>query len=318
MTVDEAWHYTTAAGLLNIVRHNRLWASSAAFMNDASEIKTGKRALQDAAAARQPPLEDWQLNALRVLGVLTDGKPDKVFLLSASVEGDALTLWRSYGQGTEAEYAIRIDPLVGLTPVVQNVLEQHPSPPPGWGDEVEDWTERGEPIPGPDPDQPYTWGGDWDAVQYLNEDSTLAPDELERIVRELRPPRSGRLSIPLIGDYFTEIDPSVLFKNTGFKDEREVRVTWTVNPWWKFVLYRASRFGVTPYIEVAAHDGTEPSDLERERSLLMPHRVGRLPLMSVRIGPTRATESAEHALRQLLDAHGYGETSIVTSSAPYR
>ena len=287
-------------------------------MNDASEIKTGKEALQDAAAKRQPPLADWQRNALRVLGVLNDGRPDEIFLLSASDEGDALTLWRSYGQGTEAEYAIKIDPSVALMPVVQNRFEQHPSPPPGWGNGVEDWTEEGEPIPGPDPDEPYTWGGEWGAVQYLDEGSPLASDELERIVAEVRPPRVGRVSIPFIGDYFTGIDPSVLFKDPGFRDEREVRVTWTVNPWWKFVLYRASRFGVTPYIEVAADDGTDPTDLERDRNLLMPERVGKLPLRSVRIGPTRATASAESALRQLLDAHGYGETSIVTSSAPYR
>jgi hypothetical protein len=110
VTLNQAWHYTTAAGLLDILRRDRLWASSAAFMNDADEIRTGKRALQDAVAARQPPLEDWQLNQLRLLGGMTDGQPDKVFLLSASTDGDALTLWRSYGQGTEAEYALELDP----------------------------------------------------------------------------------------------------------------------------------------------------------------------------------------------------------------
>ena len=318
VTPNQAWHYTTAAGLLNIVRHDRLWASSAAFMNDADEIRTGKRALQDAAAARKPSLKDWQLKQLRFLGVLTAGQPDEVFLLSASTDGDALTLWRSYGQGTEAEYALELDPSVALMPIIQDTREQHPSPPPGWGEEVEDWTDEGVPIPGPDPDEPYTWGGDWELVQYLSEGSTLAADELERIVTDLRPPKTGRLSIPFIADYFTGVDPSVLFKNPGFEDEREVRVTWTVNPWWKFVLYRPSRFGVTPYIEVGATNDTTASGTERDRNLLMPSRVGKLPLRSVRIGPTRATESAKHALRQLLDSYGYGATAIITSSAPYR
>jgi hypothetical protein len=71
--------------------------------------------------------------------------------------------------------------------------------------------------------------------------------------------RPGRLSIPLIADYFTGVDPGVLFKNPGFEDEREVRVTWTVNPWWKFVLYRASRFGVTPYVEVGPPPTPSPA-----------------------------------------------------------
>lgn len=316
--VDQAWHYTTGAGLLNILQRHRLWASSAAFMNDVDEVTTGKRALRDAVEARQPPLSEAQKRQLRILGVLNNGQPDKVFLLSASTDGDALTLWRSYGQGTEAEYSLEFDPSVPLSPVMQNMAESHPNPPPNWGEEADDITETGEPIPGANPDEPHTWGGDWGAVRYLRDDATWAAEELERIVFELPPSEDGVVRIPFFGDYITAIDPSVLSKNPGFEDEREVRMTWAVYPWWRFVLYRPSRFGLTPYIEVAAADQTEPSWLERSREFILPGRVGRLPLKRVRIGPTRSTPSAVRTLRQLLDSHGYGTTAIDTSAAPYR
>ncbi|MBF4580787.1 hypothetical protein [Frigoribacterium sp. VKM Ac-2530] len=318
MALNQAWHYTTAAGLLGILSQNKLRAGSAAFMNDSDEIRTGKRALQAAAASHWPPLEDWQIRQLRLLGVLSEGEPDRIFLLSASTKGDALTLWRSYGQATEAEYALEFDASVGLVPVMQNDAAEHPNPPPGWVRDILDYTDEGDPIPGEDPDEPSTWGGDWGAVRYLTDDSPWAMDELKRIVPELRKPVRGTTTVPFIGDYFTDIDPSVLFKNAGFQDECEVRMTWTVHPWWKFVLYRPTRFGITPYIEVAAANGTSATELEQQRNFLLPSRVGRLPLRSVRIGPTRSSESAEKALRQLLDSHGYGQTLILNSSAPYR
>lgn len=315
--VSEAWHYTTGLGLLNIIQSNRLWASSAAFMNDADEIRTGKRALNDAAKRREPPLEGWQERQLDMLDVLGEGQPDNVFLLSASANGDALTLWRSYGQGTEAEYAIELDPAVELLPIEQNEASTHPYPPPNWGPDIIDYDD-GEPIFGPDPDEPFTWGGQWGAVEYLRDGSNWASEELERILASLRRPQPDKLSTVLLMDYFTDIDPTVLSKNAGFEDEREVRMTWTVYPWWKFVLYRSSRFGLTPYIEVGAPNQIEHSELEEERNFLKPNRIGSLPLKSVRIGPTRSSPSAERALRTLLDSYGYGKVDIYMSSAPYR
>src|SRR5690349_17642809 len=41
------WHYTTAAGLLAILKSDRLWASSAAMLNDSSEIEYGISLLQE-------------------------------------------------------------------------------------------------------------------------------------------------------------------------------------------------------------------------------------------------------------------------------
>lgn len=41
-----AWHYTSSAGLRGIIEGNALRAGSAAFMNDANEMRTGVKALR--------------------------------------------------------------------------------------------------------------------------------------------------------------------------------------------------------------------------------------------------------------------------------
>src|SRR3954453_11953836 len=35
------WHYTDGSGLLSILRHDVLWATSAAFLNDKNEVALG-------------------------------------------------------------------------------------------------------------------------------------------------------------------------------------------------------------------------------------------------------------------------------------
>lgn len=42
------WHYTTAEGLLSIVEHRELWASSVDYLNDAAELSFGRDCLTEA------------------------------------------------------------------------------------------------------------------------------------------------------------------------------------------------------------------------------------------------------------------------------
>lgn len=75
-------------------------------MNDREEITTGREALMRSIERHEPPLEQWQVSQLGMFGVTDSGRPHEVFLLCAAQRGDALTLWRSYGAGSEAEYSI--------------------------------------------------------------------------------------------------------------------------------------------------------------------------------------------------------------------
>ncbi|MFF2275591.1 hypothetical protein [Agromyces sp. NPDC058126] len=282
-------------------------------MNDRNEIQSGRKALADAIDARPTPLEKWQLDQLKGMGVLSSPNQLQTFLLCASEDGDSLTLWRSYGAGGDAEYAVELDPGKSLYPVIQNDADAHPYPPPGWEVELE-YGPDGEQFVGYDPDEAYAYGGQWGLVKYLTPTSSTAGDELEDLVIQLRKPAApDKRMIPLIFDYLAGPEPTALWKDPGFKDEREVRMMWHVNPWWKVVKYRPGRFGVTPFIEVAA--SREPREY---RGLVEPAAVTRLPIKTVRIGPTRNEKSAIQALRQMLDAHGYGGVEIETSETPYR
>lgn len=288
-------------------------------MNDRDEIKGGRAALRRAIKNREPALEKWQLDQLSAIGVMRPGNPHDLFLLCASVDGDALTLWRSYGVGSEAEYAIDLDPAVPLRPVQQNDAPSHPDPaPPGWEEDAMEFDEGGLQFRAYDPDHAYTFGGVWSEVEYLKPTSTAAAAELEQLLASMKEPAHDKRIIPFNLDYLAGPDPTANFKHPGFTDEREVRATWTVQPWWRFVLYRPGRFGATPYIEVASSRRVE-GHVDRERqNLIRPEHIDHLPIRSIRIGPTRAAADAMKSLRMLLDANGYGTVPIEQSSTPYR
>lgn len=285
-------------------------------MNDRDEIRAGREALWRAIDDHKPPLEEWHLEQLSRIGVTRSANPHDLFLLCAAVEGDALTLWRGYGAGSEAEYAIDLDPNVALLPVQQSDAAKHPEPaPPGWGADAIDYTDEGVPFTTYAPDHAYSYGGVWGNVEYLHPTSTAAEKEVSRVLKTLRKPPEGKRTVPFIWGYLAGPDPTSNFKHPSFSDEREVRATWTVQPNWRFVLYRPGRFGITPYIEVGAF---HPGDVDAQAALIRPDQIGRLPIRSIRIGPTRAAGDAEKSLRALLDRFGYGNVEIELSNVPYR
>src|SRR5216683_1419399 len=51
---ETIFHYTTAAGLLGIVRSNRLWASDLLYMNDSTEVEYGRQLIIAAARCLRP------------------------------------------------------------------------------------------------------------------------------------------------------------------------------------------------------------------------------------------------------------------------
>uniref|UniRef100_UPI001E3AD848 hypothetical protein n=1 Tax=Mycobacterium avium TaxID=1764 RepID=UPI001E3AD848 len=106
-------------------------------------------------------------------------------------------------------------------------------------------------------------------------------------LKELRKPPEGKRVMPFLLDYLAGPEPTATFKHPGFADEREVRTSWTVQPWWRFVLYRASRFGVTPYIEVGRPSNEARAQQNTRRNFVHPHDLDRLPIRTIRIGPTR-------------------------------
>lgn len=308
-----AWHYTTAAGLEGIVSNHCLRASSAAFMNDSSELLTGQRALSDLLEERRPSLAEWQIRQLRFTGI--GQAPDVYgnFLLCAAAESDLLTVWRNYG-GDEIAYAIGLDASSPLAPIEQVVGEEHPAPPQHYYDDAVIDLGDGD-FESHDPDEVRVAGGHWKKVEYIGGPTdAVVRREFDALLAELVEPQAGENRVPwrlvmasLAGS------PTNFWKDRGFHDEREVRAAWNVAPSWKFVKYRAHRFGLVPYIEVGAL-----ADEATDGYVRCAPRRAALPIREVMIGPTAYVDAAKKALRGLLDDAGYGYVEISHSITPFR
>jgi len=274
-------------------------------MNDARELRTGQEALTRYFESRRESLADWQVEQLETAGIGRSRDPFDVYLLSASADGDLLTLWRNYGGG-EVAYSIGLDDSIQLVPVETSGLATHPEPvPPGYRNGAS-YENRED-----DPDYEFVMSSQWQTVKYIEDErDSFVHDELEKLVSNLRNPSETDRRLLLPPYLYFVGPPSDSWKHRGFEDERERRATWEVGPSWKFVRYRAGRFGLVPYIEVSAGQSPYVPLLFEDDT--------RLPIRAITIGPTPVAGDAERGLRALLDANGYGEVQIRRSVTPFR
>lgn len=308
------WHYTGAEALINILQTHRLRATSAAFMNDSNELLTHENAMR---ATYERMRNHFSCEEQEVLDPQYRDKSAEQqvrdrFLISAADNGDSLTLWRNYG-GDELAVSIALDTTIPLMPVLQTDVEKHPSPPEGYYEYDAD--EEGRRFLLYDSDEPRSLRSDWKKVNYVAREGT--PDHFERLREEAewRLDQKRNKSKPFISLDFTSMLPDAiqnLDKDAAFEDEREFRVVVTASPDWKFVRYRASSFGLTPYVELAAKPGSNDMDFEPAAG------KENLPIRKVMIGPTSHQKRQRESLRNLLDARGYRDVEIEVSSIPFR
>lgn len=137
---DTVWHYTDARGLIGIVEHNTLWATSTTTLNDPMELLYGLGILREAQymlfgsndtahldEARRKQLDDLVVQYVNRL--TTTG----VFVLCASTFNDSLSNWRAYAQlGGYAVGLARADLLGVLTPGVDIPICDEVNNSPGW------------------------------------------------------------------------------------------------------------------------------------------------------------------------------------------
>lgn len=301
-----AWHYTSASGLQGIVAASALRATSAAFMNDANEMKTGVQALMRSYERLKDELPRDDTALVEESGLFSEASVFNSFLVSASKEPDLLTLWRNYGGGQVA-YSIAFDRAAQLVPREQVAGDSHPSPPTNYGSDAYEEVD-GVLIRLYDPDQHFVLGGTWREVDYV---PSVGTAEHEQRIRDFISSRRRSLAKGgLIANVGHIADSPVnLEKDDGFADEREVRIIVDLNPAWKFVKFRESRFGLIPYIELTASSGDEFATVGAD---------GRLPIRHVRIGPSPDPEHALRSLSLFLENHGYGDVPVSASTIPYR
>lgn len=305
MRTDLVWHYTNAEGLLSIVRSNTLWATAPSYLNDLREMRTAADVISAYVNSIEDNLSEEQLNFLKNSGMLSTSFNESTFLLSASRDGDSLTMFRNYGG--DVAYAIGLDPEVALSPVSQVSGEAHPNPPPGYYEPDVQEVDAGvfENL-NDKPDAILVFGGEWRDARYVTGPDD--PSVAEIVAKEVSRFEGGKHW--WIPSWSLPVSEASYIKHSGFRDEQETRcVVWAI-PYWKFVLHRSSRFGLVPYIELTA---------ETQKELPYEERPAKLPIREIVVGPTPVPdEDASRSLAIFLERHGYGDVSITTSKIPYR
>lgn len=90
------YHYTTMESFVSIVESMQIWATSIAFLNDASEFITGVRAMREALDAEFSKRRGRARSALALMMEEVDAPEALTFVASFTELGDDLNQWRSY------------------------------------------------------------------------------------------------------------------------------------------------------------------------------------------------------------------------------
>ncbi|MBB4087090.1 DUF2971 domain-containing protein [Sphingomonas carotinifaciens] len=291
------FHYTSTAALISIVRNNELWLSDATFLNDRLEIDHGrdvacKRLTAAISASKRGEVAAMLNDALKHFGV--EPNPD-VYVACFSTVGDDLAQWRGYGQG-EAPVAIE--------------FENNPFM---FG---------------------YTSEGMIHQVRYELEEQAWIFDQVigayaEAFAQDVDDPRPVKKGQPIPPDEEREICARSLYfglwryiissKNAAFKSEQEVRFTYTAHdysrswPGWHpehpEPLFRERAGRIVPYL---SSKNLHFRNMERHG------KIPKLPIQSVRIGPTDDQALVARGIRKLLHAHEYAVVEILMSGSPFQ
>lgn len=311
------WHYTTGDGLLGIINSGVLRAGSAAFMNDRNELLSGLRQVKAIFEERRGELEpSLQEEIVAKLSTKSRSYRTETYVLSACQEGDNLTMWRNYGRSVG--FSIGFDTSTKLSARELVDAARHPSPPPKyyndeWHEEITD-EDGATHYVGWSPDDPQQLTEGWDAVVYQPEEQRqLAADVLEQTIQAIQEERNGTAKGLFTGDarIWLAFESLRLIKDSGFQDEREWRLLSTVAPAWKFVDFRSGPYGLVPFVELGNTDFPARQGDGKEA-------VGKLPIVSVMVGPNPHGVETTNSIRMLLEKAGYGNVDVSMSDTPFR
>jgi len=289
------YHYTDAAGLLGLLKTNRLWATNRRFMNDPTETEYAanliRAALNDSRTAEYVATKERDKKRRQsVLDAINGGidylltayvDQDEHYLACFCEEGDLLSQWRGYGS-IGGGYAVGFSAKhLGLVqhqtpekpePVLRRVIydpkrQRHVTR--LWLNFIIDWQrfcEQDKPAALKGSIDYYDFG--WNYLNWF-------------VSQSLR-----------------------CFKHPAYKEEQEWRViqvgtgyggTRAVDP-----NFRAARRGIVEYVE-----------------LELPLQKEKLPVKLICYGPTLDPKVTDRSLSLLCRGKGYGNVKIKKSIVPF-
>ena len=299
---DLLYHYTTAEGLKGIVENDELWASSAYYLNDSSEIYYGCGLLRDV-------IDEWIKNSSRPETSLTLGLVRQLRswfgenLLEKNVvppvhvacfceDDNLLSQWRAYGQTGGYSLGFRV-------PIADYL---------GSGFRPE----------------PCVYTSKWAKIEYDRKAQAARCNAILDILNAFDDPAIEQAvkavaGHPLVGHWKIAaaisdvlLEEMISFKNEAFAVEKE----------WRLVVRRRE------FVKQGTDDGGKaptPVHFRPTRGLLIPYvkllptdPAKKLPLATIRSGPTLDKTSAGAALSVFLTKNGYRAVHVKGSDIPVR
>lgn len=289
------FHYTSTAALVSIVRNNEMWLSDATFLNDAEEVEHGRKLALSRLGATIGATTDPDVKRMleATLAKFDTSAGPGVYVACFSLEGDDLAQWRGYGRG-EAPIAIGLEPgplMFGY--VSEGLLQQV--------------------LYEPD-DQRWIF------------DQVMAAYEAA-YAEDLRDPMPSPGPRPLPVDQERALCADSLYhsiwryivncKHPAFRSELEVRFTYLAHDfsdwgeWYPMQpepQFREQSGRVIPYL---SSKNLQFRNMPREDA-------PRLPIRSIRVGPTENQALIARGARRLLDQFGHESVEIAMSGSPAR
>lgn len=292
------WHYTNAAGLIGILEHSCLWATSTVSLNDSLELLHGTQ-MMDEARTLMYGTSDEQTLPLPERNELDERLVDYrkrlastgMYVLCASTESDLLSNWRAYANFDG--YAI------GLNCGLLGILTEKKAIP------IYDSVNQ-NPV--------------WHAVHYNK------PAQLKACGAFLRAMlwwmRSGRIddwlsANSLYEEYATTV---ACMKHSTFRDEREARYFVSAQdfpPAPKVIYHRPGRYGVTPYLKLTPIPVASTAINRRNGHVVSSlAEASLLPIDHIVVGPTTDPTVKIAGLVSLLASTGYADVPVNHSLSP--
>lgn len=315
------YHYTRTDGLVGALTGRTLWASSAASLNDLSEIARGRKKVRrrlraELAANPADPAIELALDVTR-RGALYAHDRAEVFVLCASRERDDAAQWRLY-TGPRSGFALHID-----TDVRLQVVGPPADAPPEAGT-------FGEALN-------TTMVEHWHPVAYTPRERRPMLDSLVDWIRKRYATGSAAIagasaSGPQMNGQAALITMSAeiasaaqlaaaLIKPRGFRAENEVRAVIRLVVGEGLIEYRATSDLPVGYVRLASDphpsaplstampDGKDPQTGQPLRTL---------PVTGITVGPTMWFDDIERTVRSLATKGGLGPIPIERSRVPLR
>lgn len=294
------FHYTTANGLLGVIKSNRLWASDVLYMNDATEVEYGRQLIIEVAAAAgaeaKCPMAQTLCKSIDTVlypvGMVGGG----FYAACFCEEGDLLSQWRGYSGGVGG-YSLGFK--------VRDLQHWHQSTPERryvLRPVVYDPAEQRELI----------------RSFLLNVDVGLA----ELLAGHLAAHEQEVHAIAYATIQRQMLECMLMMKNPAFKEEREWRLihhrsSFSREPEAK-VDYRPTRSFIVPFVALdITRMGPETLEHVPAHAQADVRAYNRVPLATVIVGPSAHPEPAAAAVRTMLrDLHMNAD--VINSKVPIR